>query len=269
MCGSQTWHVLVEAGWRLGDRFLYLAEPMLRGDDVAELQQRLGGLGFDAGRVDAIFGGKTEKALRDFQRNAGLVVDGNCGPATIQALSRLGGRCGAPPVAGVREWERLRSGAAAGLVGRRVAVAGETSAGALVTTVVRSLSRAGAIAIALQHPDESAQASEANATEADVFLGLTLTPASACAISYYARHDGWESPTGRHLAELLAQRLGTDRASATVAGMATPALRETRMPAVICELGPAGEVVTRSSAVADAVLEALASWVAEDPEQTH
>lgn len=241
---------------------------MLRGDDVAELQQRLGGLGFDAGRVDAIFGAQTERALRDFQRNAGLVVDGNCGPATIQALSRLGGRCGAPPVAGVREWERLRSGASTGLVGRRIAVAGGTSAGALVTTVVKALSRSGAIAIALQHPDESAQATEANATETDVFLGLALTPSAACVISYYARHDGWESPTGRHLAELLAQRLATDAAEATVTGMATPALRETRMPAVFCELGPAGDVVSRATVVADAVLEALASWVAEDRDST-
>ena len=43
----QTWSALVEAGRRLGDRFLYRRTPMLRGDDVAELQQRLSALGFD------------------------------------------------------------------------------------------------------------------------------------------------------------------------------------------------------------------------------
>ena len=47
---------LVEAGLRLGDRHLYLHFPMFRGEDVAELQLRLGGLGFDAGRIDGIFG---------------------------------------------------------------------------------------------------------------------------------------------------------------------------------------------------------------------
>src|SRR5690606_15025741 len=41
-CDAQTWQVLVEAGYRLGDRHLYLQAPMLRGDDVAELQLRLG-----------------------------------------------------------------------------------------------------------------------------------------------------------------------------------------------------------------------------------
>ena len=56
ICGPQTWASLVEAGFRPGDRLLYYTSPMLRGDDVAELQRRLSALGFDAGRVDGIFG---------------------------------------------------------------------------------------------------------------------------------------------------------------------------------------------------------------------
>ena len=52
---------------------------MLRGDDVAELQQRLCTLGFDTGRVDGIFGDATVRALGEFQRNAGLPVDGIVG----------------------------------------------------------------------------------------------------------------------------------------------------------------------------------------------
>jgi len=30
VCGTQTWNILVEAGFRLGDRFLYRRTPMLR-----------------------------------------------------------------------------------------------------------------------------------------------------------------------------------------------------------------------------------------------
>ena len=45
---------------------------MQRGDDVADLQQRLSTLGFDTGRVDGIFGDRTSRALAEFQRNAGL-----------------------------------------------------------------------------------------------------------------------------------------------------------------------------------------------------
>ncbi|MGZ7087798.1 MAG: peptidoglycan-binding domain-containing protein, partial [Ilumatobacteraceae bacterium] len=83
VCDASTWTALVEAGYRIGDRLLYLRSPMLRGDDVAELQRGLGALGFDAGRVDGILGPTTERALRDFQRNAGLTTDGVCGPEVL------------------------------------------------------------------------------------------------------------------------------------------------------------------------------------------
>src|SRR5713101_1983249 len=52
--GNQTWSTLVESGFSLGDRLLYFRRPMLRGDDVTELQRRLNALGFDAGREDGI-----------------------------------------------------------------------------------------------------------------------------------------------------------------------------------------------------------------------
>src|SRR5690606_14136395 len=58
-CDAATWSSLIEAGFRFGDRLLCLRSPMIRGDDVAELQLRLSKLGFDAGRVDGIFGPAT------------------------------------------------------------------------------------------------------------------------------------------------------------------------------------------------------------------
>ena len=45
--GPETWRVLYEAGYRLGDRLLFLRRPMLRGEDVAELQGRLSQLAID------------------------------------------------------------------------------------------------------------------------------------------------------------------------------------------------------------------------------
>ena len=46
-------------------------------------------MGFDCGRVDGLFGVETEQALREFQRNIGVVADGTCGPATLKALNQL------------------------------------------------------------------------------------------------------------------------------------------------------------------------------------
>ena len=42
--GPDTWRALVRAGYSLGDRMLYHRIPMMRGDDVAELQRQLNAL---------------------------------------------------------------------------------------------------------------------------------------------------------------------------------------------------------------------------------
>ena len=85
-----TARALEEARWKLGDRSLNLQEPpLMHGDDVAALQSRLTEMGFDCGRVDGIYGPRTELAVKDFQKSVGATVDGKCGPATIIALIRL------------------------------------------------------------------------------------------------------------------------------------------------------------------------------------
>ena len=91
ICGPDTWSALHEDPLGLGDRLLSLRRPMLRGDDVGQLQQQLSAIGFDAGRIDGIFGPRTDTALRDFQRNAAVAVDGICGRDTIAAMQRVGG----------------------------------------------------------------------------------------------------------------------------------------------------------------------------------
>ncbi|MEI8149127.1 MAG: peptidoglycan-binding protein [Actinomycetes bacterium] len=80
---------LEEARWKLGDRTLSLVEPPMRGDDVAHLQSQLSEMGFNCGRVDGIFGGNTETALKEFQKSVGVKVDGQCGPATVMSMMRL------------------------------------------------------------------------------------------------------------------------------------------------------------------------------------
>jgi N-acetylmuramoyl-L-alanine amidase len=87
---GSTERALEESRWKLGDRSLYLQpSPMMRGDDVAQLQSRLTEMGFNSGRVDGIFGELTEAAVKEFQKSVGVAVDGKCGPATVIALLRL------------------------------------------------------------------------------------------------------------------------------------------------------------------------------------
>lgn len=85
-----TARAIEEAKWKLGDRSLNLqTAPAMRGDDVAMLQTRLTEMGFDCGRVDGIYGRRTESAVKEFQKSVGATVDGKCGPATTIALIRL------------------------------------------------------------------------------------------------------------------------------------------------------------------------------------
>ena len=86
---DNTWTELVEAGYEPGDRLLYLRVPYMRGDDVLFLQRRLDELGFDCGPVDGIFSPLLEVAVTEFQRNAGLTVDGIVGETTLDRLRRL------------------------------------------------------------------------------------------------------------------------------------------------------------------------------------
>lgn len=262
-CGRQTWSALVEAGWRLGDRFLYRRTPMLRGDDVAELQQRLSALGFDAGRVDGIFGDHTSTALSEFQRNVGLPVDGIAGGSTVAELLRFGTRhSGSELVSAVRDRERLRQ-LPRTLTGRRIAIGEEGGLDSTVGALRRLLSSRGAQVSTHHHPDGSVQASEANATGAEVYIGLRLdADGNRCTTAYYAGYR-YSSPGGRRLAELLQQSLPPTLGviDGGCQGMSLPLLRETRMAAVICEVGPATVVVEQASSLARAVVDALTDWV--------
>lgn len=59
------------------------------GDDVIELQSRLQYIGYYNGKIDGRFGYETYWALRDFQEQYGLPVDGIAGSTTKQKLNSV------------------------------------------------------------------------------------------------------------------------------------------------------------------------------------
>ena len=67
-------------------RVLMLTSPNQKGADVLALQQRLTALGYAPGNADGVFGPATETAVRTFQAENRLTVDGKVGPATQAAL---------------------------------------------------------------------------------------------------------------------------------------------------------------------------------------
>lgn len=262
-CGARTWEQLIEVGFEPDDRLLCLMSPMLRGQDVAELQLRLGGLGFDAGKVDGIFGPKTQLALRDFQRNAGLICDDVCGPDTWAALHRLESRAGRRVVADVREQERLRQ-IRDGLVDLRLAVGGTPAASGLVSGLARRAEETGETAITLSGSWDE-QATSANGHRADLVLGIDVIDHGLVRANFF-EVPGYSSFGGQRLSRLLVESL--DRTAvvepASARGTRLPLLRETRPPAVVLEIGPPQLVDEHQAVLVEALLQAVEAWSGHD-----
>lgn len=60
------------------------------GDEVSAIQNMLKKKGYYTGAVDGVFGTKTQTAVKNFQKAAGLTVDGIAGPQTLKALGISG-----------------------------------------------------------------------------------------------------------------------------------------------------------------------------------
>ncbi|TMK85767.1 MAG: N-acetylmuramoyl-L-alanine amidase [Actinobacteria bacterium] len=257
---EHTWGELVEAGYSVGDRILYLRYPYFRGDDVRDIQASLNLLGFDAGREDGIFGERTDRAVHEFQRNVGLPPDGIVGVTTVEALSRLRPVGPGPGRAEVREAEALRR-LSASIRGARIAIdpghgpgdAGTAGPGGLSEAdlsillseaVSGELGRRGAVPFLLRGADEDPSAGEraarANQLGVEVLIaihaGTDDDPATSGASSFYFGREGWHSQAGRRLAELIQQELAREgRPDRGAHPKSLSILRETQMPAVHVE----------------------------------
>jgi N-acetylmuramoyl-L-alanine amidase len=262
-CDEATWISLVEASWRLGERSLRLIAPYLRGDDVAALQTALARLGFDCGRIDGIFGPDTHRAVTEFQRNCGIDVDGVCGPFTVRALEVNTARTGTGPgVAALRELVQLGT-VADSLPGLRVVVGQFGGLSALARQLGRQLRHHGAKVLVTDQTDPSDQAAAANRHRATVYLGFESRADDVTRIAYYAT-AGFESHGGRTLAVQLQQEFAgvAELADAEVVGRRLPVLRETRMTAVVCSIGPVQRITDAVATISDAVLAGLTAWAA-------
>lgn len=235
--GPETWRSLYEAGYRLGDRLLVLRRPMMRGEDIAHLQSRLSSLGFDCGKVDGIFGPRTEAAVIEFQHNRGLAEDGKVGPEVVTELrlvTRIEAGIGRQQI---REREWLRS-LPSTLAGARIYLdAGCRSpeemgqAWEAASAAADAIRRAGGTPI-LSRAEDSAppdrvRAGRANRHGSDVIVSFQLAAEEGAHIFYFAS-EHTRSNAGEELAMALASVVG-----GTVEGRAGPMLRETRAPAAV------------------------------------
>ena len=250
LVGPDTWGQLVEAGFHIGDRTLYLHAPPFRGDDVRTLQRKLNALGFDAGREDGVYGPRTDRAMREFQRNVGDEPDGVVGLHTIDTLERMRPMDDAQSRALVREEEDLRSLRDTHR-GKVIAVdpgdiAGDESAGlrmAIALSLCEELEAMGAkpqlLAAGADATTQSQRARLANDLRAAICISFHIGAAPSergeTVCSYFGSEATY-SPGGKLLAETIHEQVGLNAESpARLQPLTASMLRETRMPAVQIE----------------------------------
>ena len=87
--GPNTWNALFntstsgESGY---NRILKLTSPLMYGEDIKSVQNKLNSLGYNAGTADGYYGNGTRTAVIKFQTDRGLDTDGDVGPTTWSAL---------------------------------------------------------------------------------------------------------------------------------------------------------------------------------------
>jgi N-acetylmuramoyl-L-alanine amidase len=238
--GPMTWNTLVEAGYNLGDRLLYRRSPMTRGDDVADVQNKLNALGFDAGIVDGIFGPDTMRAVLDFQQNRAMSEDGIVGQEFIADLTMMQMATKKHGRDRVREHDWL-SAIATGIAGSRVYVDAycRTDAEAaqtwkMATDFATEFQHLG-VGIILARtvdttPPEETRAVRANSLGADFVVSFATPERGDSGVFYFASEYS-ESASGRAIAEPLADILGLQAGGRTI-----PLLKDTRATSVVVSI---------------------------------
>jgi N-acetylmuramoyl-L-alanine amidase len=273
--GHETWGQLVEAGFRLGDRTLYVHAPYLRGDDVRALQRKLDALGFDPGKQDGMYGPDTDAAVRDFQRNVGDEPDGVAGLHTLAVLDRMRPLEDVPGRRLVRETEELRAGRGK-LRGRVIAIDPGSPVAGVPIHVLQALSRALVAELArlgaeprLLSPEQttSARASRANELDAAVCVSLHLgegVPESGGPTCSYFGSQVTYSPAGRHVADLILEQVERELGvRGRLQRLSVAMLRETTMPAVQVEALDAANAAEAALLDAPEVVVGLGRAIAE------
>jgi len=67
-------------------RYLRIADPLMEGIDVRNVQERLKELGFFEGEITGVYDRETAETVRRFQEQNGLLADGVVGPDTWNAI---------------------------------------------------------------------------------------------------------------------------------------------------------------------------------------
>ncbi len=242
LVGQETWRALYEAGYDLGDRVLFYRRPLMRGDDVADLQRRLNELGFGAEKVDGMFGPLGHAALIDFQSNRGIVEDGIAGPTVVKELKGLTRVASVAGRERVKELEWLRT-LPTTVVGARIYLdpagynkGAQDAVWSVAVDLAANFQKLGGSPLLSRsidtYPTAHTRAARANRLGAQLALSFQLAGTQEAGVFFFASPYS-RSEAGAFLAESVGKRIGLQQA-----GRASTILKETRAAALLIVADP-------------------------------
>ena len=258
LVGPITWRELVEAGYKPGGRLLYLRQPPFRGVDVVELQRMLDDLGFDPGSVNGLFDHRTVRAVRDFQRNAGLPDDGVVDGALFKTLNtfaaqslgthqlpdKSGGYFAEDLFSGPIVVDAAHGGRDTGFVAPGPRGLSEADLNLAVAQELAQILPAKEVLLTRSEDEEVSAADRAflaNSSGARMILSIHhaahRTPTANGAASFFFERSGYQSHRGRMAAAYLQRGISRvlDVCDIGEFGRSFEILRETNIPAVVLE----------------------------------
>ncbi len=273
--GPTTWNALFGTSSSSGsnyNRILKLTSPLMYGEDVRRVQNKLNSLGYNVGIADGYYGEATRSAVMNFQSTRGLDADGEVGPTTWNTLFGTLSSEGNGVTSNMKKIfiDPGHGGSDPGASGngldeKNVVLSISKKIGNILVSKGFEVRFSRSTDIAVSLSDRSAQA---NAWGADLFVSIhcnSATASSANGTECYT-HPTVNSSTkllSKNMASALANRLGLTNRGHKEANFAV--LRLSNMPSILIETafinnsGDANKLKTREDEFASVIANQIAN----------
>ena len=273
--GPNTWNALFntstsgESGY---NRILKLTSPLMYGEDIKAVQNKLNSLGYNAGTADGYYGEGTRTAVINFQTARGLDIDGEVGPNTWNTLFNTSSSGGNGVTSNIRKVfiDPGHGGTDPGASGNGLY---EKEVVLSIAKKVRNILISKGFDVELsrstdQYVSLSDRAAQANAWDADLFVSIhcnSATSSSANGTECYTHPTANTSTKSlsKNMASALASKLSLTNRGHKEANFAV--LRLSNMPSILIETAfinnenDATKLKTRENDFASAIANQIAN----------
>ena len=273
--GPTTWNALFNTSNSGGSgysRILKLTSPLMYGEDIRAVQNKLNSLGYNAGTADGYYGNDTRTAVISFQTARGIDIDGEVGPTTWKTLFNTSTSGGNGSTSNIRKVfiDPGHGGTDPGASGNGLY---EKEVVLSISKKVRNILISKGFEVELsrstdQYVSLSDRATQANAWDADLFVSIhcnsaTSSSANGTECYTYPTANTSTKSLSKNMASALASKLGLTNRGHKEANFAV--LRLSNMPAILIETAfinnanDASKLKTRENDFASAIANQIAN----------